>query len=111
MNNIYGYKGKQVRDNIHSEDVVSALWEFYKVKNNSGVYNIGGGRKNNCSILEAIDTLKKKYNLRLKFKIKKINRSGDHIWYISDMTKFKQKHKNWKIKKSLDQIIHEMVKN
>ena len=53
-------KGKQVRDNIHSEDVVKALWEFYKTKNNSGVYNIGGGRANSCSILEVIDILKKK---------------------------------------------------
>ena len=57
---IYGYKGKQVRDNIHSEDVVSALWEFYKIKNNSGVYNRGGGRKNSCSILEVIEILKEK---------------------------------------------------
>jgi len=108
---IFGYKGKQVRDNIHSEDVASALWEFYKTNNNSGVYNIGGGRNNSCSILEIIDTLKNKYNIKLKYKIKKTNRSGDHIWYISDMTKFKKKHKNWKIKKSLNQIIKEMVKN
>ena len=57
---IYGYKGKQVRDNIHSEDVVNAFWEFYKTKNNNGVYNIGGGRENSCSILEVIDILKKK---------------------------------------------------
>ena len=57
---IFGYKGKQVRDNIHSEDVVDAIWEFYKTKNNNGVYNIGGGRANSCSILETIDILKKK---------------------------------------------------
>ena len=109
--NIFGYKGKQVRDNIHSKDVVSALWEFYKTKNNSGVYNMGGGRKNSCSIIEIIDILKKKYGIKLKYKITRKNRIGDHIWYISDMTRFKQKHKNWKIKKPLDKIIHEMVKN
>ena len=108
--NIFGYNGKQVRDNIHSEDVVSALWEFYKTKKNSGVYNLGGGRKNSCSILEIIDILKKKYNINLKYKLKKDNRIGDHIWYISDMEKFKKKHKNWKIKKSLNQIIEEMIK-
>ena len=108
---VFGYKGKQVRDNIHSEDVVSALWEFYKTKNNSGVYNLGGGRNNSCSILEVVDILKKKHNIKLKYKIKKTNRSGDHIWYVSDMSKFKKKHKNWKIKKSLNEIINEMINN
>tara|TARA_Y100000590_G_C15709943_1_gene1009928 strand:+ start:68 stop:1111 length:1044 start_codon:yes stop_codon:yes gene_type:complete len=107
--NIFGYKGKQVRDNIHSEDVVSALWEFYKVKNNSGIYNMGGGRKNSCSILEVIDILKKKHNIKMKYKILKGNRIGDHIWYISDMSKFKKKHSNWRIKKSLDEIINDIV--
>ena len=108
---IFGYKGKQVRDNIHSEDVVSALWEFYKTKNNSGIYNLGGGRKNSCSILEVIDMLKNKYNLTLNYQIIKTNRIGDHIWYISDMSKFKRKHKNWKIKKNLDNILDEMINN
>ena len=108
---IFGYKGKQVRDNIHSEDVVSALWEFYKTKNNSGIYNIGGERKNSCSILEVINILKNKYSINLKHKIIKTNRSGDHIWYISDMSKFKRKHKNWKRKKSLNEIIEEMLEN
>ena len=111
MYKIFGYKGKQVRDNIHSEDVVSALWEFYKTNNNSGVYNLGGGRENSCSILEVISILEKKYNIKLKYKIKKNNRIGDHIWYISDMSKFKKKHKNWKIKKSLNEIINEMINN
>ena len=111
MYKIFGYKGKQVRDNIHSEDVVSALWEFYKTNNNSGIYNIGGGRENSCSILEVISLLKKKYDIKLNYKIKKNNRIGDHIWYISDMSKFKKKHKNWKIKKTLDETIKEMVKN
>ena len=108
---IFGYNGKQVRDNIHSEDVVSVLWSYYKTKNNNGVYNLGGGRSNSCSILEIIDILKKKYRLKLKYKILRSNRIGDHIWYISDMTKFKKKHKNWKIKKTLSQIIDEMVYN
>jgi len=106
---IFGYKGKQVRDNLHSKDVVSALWEFYKKNNNSGVYNFGGGRKNSCSILEIVDILKKRYNIKLKYKLIKNNRSGDHIWYISDMNKFKKVHKRWKIKKSLSQIIDDMV--
>ena len=106
---IFGYKGKQVRDNLHSEDVVSAIWEFYKTKNNSGIYNFGGGRKNSCSILEVINILKNKYKINLKYKVMKDNRSGDHIWYISDMKRFKKKHKNWKIKKSLNKIIEDII--
>ena len=108
---IFGYKGKQVRDNIHSEDVVQACWEFYKTKNNSGAYNIGGGRSNSCSILEAIDILKKKHDIKLKYQILKKNRSGDHIWYISDNSKFQDKHKNWTIKRNLNSIISEIVAN
>ena len=108
---IFGYKGKQVRDNIHSEDVVQALWEFYKTKNNSGIYNIGGGRLNSCSILEVIDLLKRKHGLVTKYEMIKTNRSGDHIWYISDNSKFKILHKNWKIKRNLNSIISEIVEN
>ena len=108
---IFGHKGKQVRDNIHSEDVANALWHFYKTKNNSGVYNIGGGRSNSCSILEVIDLLKNQYGIITKYKILKKNRLGDHIWYISDNSKFKNLHKNWKIKKSLKNIISEIIEN
>ena len=108
---IFGYKGKQVRDNIHSEDVAHGLWQFYKTKNNSGVYNIGGGRRNSCSILEIIDILKNKHDIVTKYQILKKNRSGDHIWYISDNSKFINMHKNWKIKRSLSNIISEIIKN
>ena len=106
---IFGYKGKQVRDNIHSEDVIQALWEFYKTKDNSGIYNIGGGRSNSCSILEIINVLKEKYNLILNYKILKKNRSGDHMWYISDNTKFKARHKNWRIERNLNSIVSEII--
>ena len=108
---IFGYKGKQVRDNIHSEDVVLALWEFYKTKNNNGVYNIGGGRSNSCSVLELIDILKKKHGIATNYQILKKNRSGDHIWYISDNSKFQKKHKYWKIRRNLHNIISELVKS
>jgi len=108
---IFGYKGKQVRDNIHSEDVIQALWEFYKTKNNSGVYNIGGGRSNSCSILEMVDILKNQHNIKLNYQILKKNRSGDHIWYISDNSKFRNKHKNWKIKWNLNNIVSEILEN
>ena len=108
---IFGHKGKQVRDNIHSEDVSLALWHFYKTKNNSGIYNIGGGRSNSCSILEVIDLLKNKHDIITKYKLLKKNRSGDHIWYISDNSKFLNFHKNWKIKRSLKSIISEIVES
>ena len=68
---IFGYKGKQVRDNMHSKDVTHGLWQFYKTKNNSGVYNIGGGRRNSCSILEIIDILKNKHDIVTKYQILK----------------------------------------
>ena len=77
----------------------------------SGAYNIGGGRSNSCSILEAIDILKKKHDIKTRYKILKKNRSGDHIWYISDNSKFQDKHKNWKIKRNLNSIISEIVTN
>ena len=98
-------------ENIHSEDVANALWLFYKTKNNNGVYNIGGGRSNSCSILEVIDFLKNQYDIITKYQILKENRSGDHIWYISDNSKFKKLHKNWKIKKTLKDIVSEIVEN
>ena len=108
---IFGYKGKQVRDNIHSEDVATALWEFFKVKHNSGIYNLGGGRENSCSILEIKEILNKKYNIKMKCKTIKTNRIGDHIWYVSNMSKFKKKHRKWKIKNNLKQILDKMIKN
>ena len=88
-----------------------AFWEFYKTKNNSGIYNIGGGRSNSCSILEVIDILRKKHDIESKYKMLKKNRSGDHIWYISDNSKFQNQHKNWKIKRNLNSIISEIVAN
>ena len=65
--NLIGYKGKQVRDNLHSSDLVNCFWEFYKKPRKGEVYNIGGGRKNSCSILEAIDYLKKKHKINKKW--------------------------------------------
>ena len=98
-----------MRDNIHSEDVAHGLWQFYKTKNNSGVYNIGGGRKNSCSILEIIDILKNKHDIVTKYQILKKNRSGDHIWYISNLSKFKKHYPNWKQKYNTKKIIEELI--
>ena len=107
---IFGYKGKQVRDNIHSFDVVKAFDEFIKKPKSGGcIYNLGGGRQNSCSILEAIILIEKLSNLNSNYKILKQNRIGDHLWWITDNSKFKKDYPNWKIKISLLKSLEQMV--
>jgi CDP-paratose 2-epimerase len=107
---VFGYKGKQVRDNIHSLDVVSAFDEFIKKPKKGGnVYNLGGGRGNSCSILEAIQLIENISNKKSKYKILSKNRVGDHIWWISDNTKLKKDYPNWKINVSLKKSLEQMV--
>ena len=108
---IFGYKGKQVRDNIHSRDVVGALYEFQKKPKTGGVvYNIGGGRVNSCSILEAINLIEDISGIKSKYKVLKKNRIGDHIWWITDNTKFEKDYPKWKIKYSLESSLEQMIK-
>ena len=107
---IFGYKGKQVRDNIHSLDVVKAFDEFIKKPKSGGrVYNIGGGRQNSCSILEAIKLIEKMSKRKCKYKILKQNRIGDHLWWITDNSKFKKDYPNWKIEISLIKSLKQML--
>jgi CDP-paratose 2-epimerase len=107
---IFGYKGKQVRDNIHSWDLVNLFWEFHQKPKNGEVYNVGGGRNNSTSILEAIDTINKINNSNWSnYTISEDNRIGDHIWYISDLKKFKNDYPGWDITISLEETIKEMV--
>jgi CDP-paratose 2-epimerase len=107
---IFGYKGKQVRDNIHSSDLVNMFWEYHLNPKKGVVYNAGGGRENSISIIEVIDYVNKKLNKNWKnFKIVDNPRSGDHIWYITDLTKFKKDYPNWSIKFSVYQIIDEII--
>ena len=106
---LIGYKGKQVRDNIHSQDLVSCFWEFYKKPGIGEVYNIGGGRYSNCSIIEALNAIEKISKVKIKRKILTQNRIGDHIWYISDMKKFKKRYPKWKQKYSTLKIIKELI--
>ena len=108
---LIGYKGKQVRDNLHSHDLVNCFWEFFKKPKYGEVYNIGGGRFSNCSILEAIDEVEKIKNIEVNRKVLKTNRIGDHIWYISDTRKFKKDYPNWKQKYNTKKIIKELVEN
>lgn len=107
---IFG-NGKQVRDNIHAYDVATAFHEFYKNPNPGEVYNIGGGRHSNCSILEAIDIIEKKTGKKANIKFEPNMRKGDHIWYITDMSKFKKDYPNWNYKYNLEQIIDEMIQS
>lgn len=107
---IFGYKGKQVRDNIHSLDLVNMFWNFYNNPKQGEVYNAGGGRANSVSILEAIN----KINLIAgtdwnKFSISTKNRVGDHTWYISDLSKFKKDFPDWDITIGIDETIRQMV--
>ena len=106
---IIGYSGKQVRDNIHSYDLVNCFWEFFKKPRIGEVYNIGGGRFSNCSILEAIELVSKKKKNQIKLSFLKKPRKGDHIWYISDCSKFKKHFPNWRQIYNSDRIITELI--
>lgn len=109
--NLFGYKGKQVRDNIHSYDLVNAFWNVYQNPKIGEVYNIGGGRNSNCSIIEAINIIENITNIKMNLNYVEENRSGDHIWWISDISKFKSDYKDWKLTYSIDSIISEIIKN
>jgi CDP-paratose 2-epimerase len=108
---VFGYKGKQVRDNIHSHDVARFIEEFYGAPRAGEVYNIGGGRENSCSILEAFDRASQHTKLRMTYEYVDKNREGDHMCYISDLSKMKMQFPNWSITKTLDDIFQEIVES
>ncbi|HEU5165400.1 MAG TPA: NAD-dependent epimerase/dehydratase family protein [Chitinophagaceae bacterium] len=105
---IFGYKGKQVRDNIHSFDLVNMFWHFYNNPRPGEVYNVGGGRHSNCSMLEAIDLCEKITSNKMRYSYSENNRSGDHIWWISDITKFKTHYPEWNWKYDLLDILNQI---
>ncbi|MDA7831912.1 NAD-dependent epimerase/dehydratase family protein [Candidatus Pelagibacter sp.] len=106
---LIGYNGKQVRDNLHSNDLINCFWEYYKKPSRGEIYNIGGGRYSNCSILEALNLVEQKCNIKIKKKIIKSPRMGDHIWYISDTAKFRSHYPEWKQKYNTEKIIEELI--
>jgi CDP-paratose 2-epimerase len=106
---IFGYKGKQVRDQIHSYDVINAFWHFAQDPRPGEVYNLGGGRENAASLLECVDLIHAASGKRPKLSYSDTNRVGDHICYYSDMRKFQAHYPKWKKKYSLEQIVDEMV--
>jgi len=106
---VYGYKGKQVRDNIHSHDVVRAIEEFAANPRPGEVYNMGGGRQNSISMMEAIARIEEATGRKMEWRYVDEARIGDHICYISNLEKFKSHYPNWKITRSLDTILEEII--
>jgi CDP-paratose 2-epimerase len=108
---IFGYKGKQVRDNIHSHDLIAAFWEYFQNPKQGEAYNMGGSRHSNISMLEAIAKIEGILGYKMNYTLLDEARIGDHIWYISDVSKFQRDYPNWKYEYNCDRIIREMVEN
>jgi CDP-paratose 2-epimerase len=108
---VFGYKGKQVRDNIHSYDVARFIEEFIKAPRIAEVYNIGGGKNNTCSVLEAFDLISSISGVPMNWTYKEDNRIGDHICYYSDLSKMKNHYPAWDITKTLDDIFREIYQS
>ena len=106
--NVFGYLGKQVRDNIHSLDVAHFIDAFIAAPRVGEVYNLGGGRSNSCSILEAFDRIAAVSGKPMRYEYVDKNREGDHMCYISDLSKIKEHYPQWDITKSLDDIFTEI---
>ncbi len=110
---IFGYKGKQVRDNIHSYDLVNMFWHFYQNPKSGEVYNAGGGRFANCSMIEAIKLCEEISGNKMNYSYMETNRIGDHIWYISNLSKFKEHYPDWNwnynLTSTLSQIYDSML--
>ena len=108
---ILGYKGKQVRDNIHSYDLVNMFWQYFQNPRPGEVYNAGGGRHSNCSMLEAIAIAEELTGKKLNVVYSDSNRIGDHIWYISDTRKFQADYPGWSQTYSVERIIGEICES
>jgi CDP-paratose 2-epimerase len=108
---IFGYKGKQVRDNIHSHDVARFAEAFITAPRCAEVYNIGGGRANSCSILEAFARVEELTGKAMKWEYVEKAREGDHICYYSDLTKMRRHYPAWDLTRDLDTIFKEMVES
>ena len=106
---VFGYKGKQVRDNIHSHDLVNMFWQFYLKPRIGEVYNAGGSRHSNCSMLEAIKICEELSGREMIWTYEENNRVGDHIWWISDVRKFKSHFPEWEYRYGIREILKEIV--
>jgi CDP-paratose 2-epimerase len=106
---IFGHKGKQVRDNIHTKDLIEAFWRFAQEPSEGAVFNIGGGNQANVSMMEAIELTQEIAKRDLDFQISNEARIGDHVWYVSDTSKFQAAYPGWKVSIGIQQILEEMV--
>jgi CDP-paratose 2-epimerase len=107
---IFGYKGKQVRDNIHSKDLINAFWCYFQNPRAGEVYNMGGSRHSNVSILEAVRLIKEVGGYNVNYTLSDNARIGDHIWYISDVNKFKGHYPDWRYEYDVRKILEEMIR-
>ena len=105
---VFGYGGKQVRDNIHSADLIEAFWAFFQNPRSGEVYNIGGGRDCNCSMLEAIELCEAITGRRLDWTYSEESRAGDHIWWVSDTRRFREHYPDWSIRHDVGAILEEI---
>ena len=108
---VFGYKGKQVRDQIHCHDVINAFWHFAQNPRPGEVYNLGGGKSNAASLNECVELIARKTGKRPQLTYDPRHRTGDHICYYSDLTKLRSHYPNWKLTRSLDAIVEEMIEN
>ena len=106
---IFGHKGKQVRDNIHSNDLVQSFWHFHQAPRPGAVYNMGGSRRANCSVLEAISLIEQLSGLEINYTISDAAREADHIWWISDVRRFEQDYPTWQCAFDLRTTLAEMI--
>ena len=107
---VFGYKAKQVRDNIHSTDLLAAFNAFFEAPRSAEVYNIGGGRPSNCSMLEAIAMCERLTGKKMNWRYSDQNRVGDHIWYISDLARFQLHYPRWNITYDCERILSEIIR-
>ena len=105
---VFGYKGKQVRDNIHSSDLVEAFWQFFKSPRSGEVYNMGGSRFSNCSMQEAIADCERITGNKMNYSYVEDNRIGDHIWWISDVRRFQAHYPDWRYQYDIQRILGEI---
>ncbi len=105
---VLGYKGKQVRDNIHSHDLITAFWNFYRNPRSAEVYNIGGSRHSNCSMIEAITICEKLTGRPMNWSYSDENRVGDHIWWIGDVRRFQDHYPDWHYTYDIQAILTEI---
>ena len=106
---VYGYQGKQVRDNIHSSDLIQAFDAFYRNPRVGEVYNIGGSRHSHCSVIEAISIIEQLCGKQVQYSVSPEERTGDHIWWISDVSKFQSHYPEWHYTYTLERTLEEII--